>query len=152
MPDNTFMTNTNKAVIQSFFERLNARDFDGAAALMTSDCVHHTVGLGGGDKHGPDAWRAMARGLWVSFPDRTIKIHQIMGEGDRIAARLTWTGTQKGEFAHIPATGREVEVNGISVFHLKGGRIAVQWIEQDILALHQQLGAAPGHSDNWPKG
>jgi steroid delta-isomerase-like uncharacterized protein len=93
----------------------------------------------------------MASGLWVAFPDRVIQVHQIIGEGDRVAARLTWTGTQKGEFSHVPATGRAVEVNGISVFHLRAGLIAEQWIEQDILALLQQLGAAPGHSDNWPK-
>jgi len=141
----------NKTVIHSFFERLNARDFGGAARLMTADCVHHTVGLGGGDLHGREAWQAMASGLSVAFPDRVIRIHDLIGEGDRIAVRLTWTGTQKGEFSHIPATGRPVEVNGISVFRLQDGRIGEQWIEQDILALHQQLGAAPGHSDNWPK-
>ncbi len=141
----------NKAVIQSFFDRLNARDFDGAAALMTVNCIHHTVGLGGGDIFGPDAWRAMAMGLWVSFPDRAIKVFQIIGEGDRAAARLTWTGTQKAAFAGIPATGKPVEVNGMSVFAMQDGKIREQWIEQDILALYQQLGAAPGHSDNWPK-
>lgn len=140
----------NKAVIAAFFEKLNTRDFDGAAAMMTADCVHHTVGLGG-DRVGPDAWRDLVRTLWKAFPDRVLKVHHLIGEGDRVAARLTWSGTHKGEFAHIAPTGRTVEVNGISVFAMRAGRIAVQWIEQDILALHQQLGAAPGHSDNWPK-
>jgi steroid delta-isomerase-like uncharacterized protein len=141
----------DKEVIRSFFDRLNARDFDGAAGLMTPDCVHHTMGLGGGDKFGRDEWRGLVTSLWASFPDRAIEIHHIIGEGDRVAARLTWTGTQTGEFAGIAPTGRRVEVNGVSVFAMKDGKIAEQWIEQDILALHQQLGAAPGHSDNWPK-
>jgi predicted ester cyclase len=65
--------------------------------------------------------------------------------------RLTWTGTQSGAFAGIAPTHREVEVNGMSVFALREGKIAEHWIEQDILALHQQLGAAPGHTDNWPR-
>jgi hypothetical protein len=39
----------------------------------------------------------------------------------------------------------------MSVFALREGKIVEQWTEQDILALHQQLGAAPGHSDNWPR-
>jgi steroid delta-isomerase-like uncharacterized protein len=141
----------NKAVIQSFFDKLNARDFDGAAGLMTVDCVHHTVGLGGGDRVGREEWLGMAKGLWASFPDRAIKIHQIIGEGSRVAARLTWSGTQKGQFAQIAPTGRPVEVNGVSVFAMKDGKITEQWMEQDILAMYQQLGAAPGHSDNWPK-
>jgi steroid delta-isomerase-like uncharacterized protein len=141
----------NKEVIRSFFDRLNARDFDGAAGLMTPDCVHHTMGLGGGDKFGRDEWRGLVMSLWASFPDRAFEIHHIIGEGDRVAARLTWTGTQTGEFAAVAPTGRRVEVNGVSVFAMKDGKIAEQWIEQDILALHQQLGAAPGRSPNWPR-
>lgn len=141
----------NKGVIRSFIAKLNARDFPGAAAFMTLDCVHHTQGLGGGDVVGRDAWLALVRGLWVSFPDRSIEVHQIIGEGERVAARLTWTGIHKGEFSGIPPTGRPVEVNGISVFAMRDGTIVEHWIEQDILALHQQLGAAPGQTHNWPK-
>ncbi len=141
----------NKAIIQSFIDKINARDFDGAAGLMTANTVSHSMGLGGGDRLGADDWREMAKSLAVSFPDRVITVHQIIGEGDRVAARLTWTGTQTGEFATIAPTGRPVEVNGISIFAMRDGKITEQWIEQDILALYQQLGAAPGHSDNWPK-
>ena len=141
----------SKAVVRAFFDRLNAHDLDGAAGLMIADCVHHTTGLGDGDVRGRQGWRTMVQSLWKSFPDRRLEVHHIIGEGDRVAARLTWTGTHRGDYAGIAPTGRAVEVNGISVFHLKDGLIAVQWIEQDILALHQQLGAAPGHSDNWPK-
>ena len=141
----------NKAVVQSFIDKLNARDFPGAAELITLDCVHHTQGLGGGDLVGRDAWLNLVRGLWVAFPDRSIEVHQIIGEGERVAARLTWTGIHKGEFAGIAPTGRAVEVNGISVFAIREGKIAEQWIEQDILALQQQLGAAPGQTHNWPQ-
>jgi steroid delta-isomerase-like uncharacterized protein len=141
----------NKAVIQSFFDKLNARDFAGAQALMTEKCIHHTAGLGGGDKYGAKEWRGMVEMLWTAFPDRAITVHQIVGENDRAAARLTWTGTQKGEYSGIAPTGKSVEVNGMSIFLVQDGKIFEQWIEQDILALHQQLGAAPGHSANWPK-
>jgi steroid delta-isomerase-like uncharacterized protein len=140
----------NKAAIESFIARLNAYEFDAAAASLTEDCVHHTVGLGQGRRAGRAEWRSLMDSLRAAFPDRLIRVHEIIAAGERVAVRLTWTGTHLGEFAGITATGRAVEVNGISVFSMRDGRIAEQWIEQDILALHQQLGAAPGRSDNWP--
>jgi steroid delta-isomerase-like uncharacterized protein len=138
-------------MIEAFLERLSALDFAAAAELLSVDFVHHTQGLGNGDRVGREAWLDLMRSLWTSFPDRRLWIHQIVGEGERVAVRLTWTGTHMGVFAGIAPTRREVEVNGMSVFALREGKIVEQWTEQDILALHQQLGAAPGHSDNWPR-
>ncbi len=124
----------DKVAVERFIASLNARDFGAAADWMTEDCVH----------------RSLVESLWSAFPDRLIRVHELVAAGGRVAVRLTWTGTHRDDFAGIAATGRSVEVNGISVFLLRDGLIAEQWIEQDILALHQQLGAAPGRSDNWP--
>jgi steroid delta-isomerase-like uncharacterized protein len=143
---------SNSSIIESLVRALNARDFDAASRLMTQDCVHHAAGLGGGDIVGPAAWLAMVRALAAAFPDRLIRVREIVAEGERVAVRLTWTGTHRGPHQGVPATGRGVEVDGISVFAMSGGRIAEQWIEQDMLALLQQLGAAPGQSENWPPG
>jgi len=140
-----------RAVIEEFLQRLGALDFAAAAELLSVDCVHHTQGLGNGDRRGREAWLDLVRSLWTSFPDRRLWIHQIVSEGERVAVRLTWTGTHLGVFAGIAPTRREVEVNGMIVFALREGKIVEQWMEQDILALHQQLGAAPGHSGNWPR-
>lgn len=140
----------NQAVIRSFVERINARDFDAAATLLTDGCVHHATGVGNGDLAGGQAWRRWMQSLSDAFPDRHLCIHALIAEGERVALRLTWTGTHLGDYGGIAPTGRRVEVNGISVFSMQDGRIAEQWIEQDILALHQQMGAAPGHSASWP--
>ena len=144
------VTPDNQVLIESFISRVNARDFDAAAALLTEDCVHHTVGLGAGDLVGADAWLSLMNSLSQAFPDRCIQLHELITEGDRVALRLTWTGTHLGDYISIAPSGRRVEVNGISVYSIRDGRIAEQWIEQDILALHQQLDAAPGTSENWP--
>jgi steroid delta-isomerase-like uncharacterized protein len=140
----------NEAVIHALVARINAREFDVAAESLTEDCVHHTAGLGAGLIVGREAWCGWVKSLCSAFPDRSIRVHECIAEGDRVALRLTWTGTHFGKYAGIAPTGRAVEVNGISVFSLRDGHIAEQWIEQDVLSLHQQLGAAPGRSKNWP--
>jgi predicted ester cyclase len=43
----------------------------------------------------------------------------------------------------MPATGREVMIQGVDIFRLIGDKIAEQWVVMDVLGLMQQLGAIP---------
>ena len=140
----------SRTVVASFFERLNAGDLGGAEALMADDSIHHMWGIGAGDQIGRANWRRVEDSFRESFPDRSFKLHQVVTEGDRVAVRLTWTGTNRGEYAGIAPTGKPVEVNGMSVFRLLDGEIMEEWVEQDILGLYKQIGAIPGPWSNWP--
>jgi len=51
--------------------------------------------------------------------------------------------THRGAFAGVPPTGREVELSGIEIVRLAGGRIVEHWDEIDALGLLRQLGAGP---------
>src|SRR5262249_47230912 len=46
--------------------------------------------------------------LRASFPDIRATIEHVFASGDWVAARLTWTGTDTGEFMGKPATGKTV--------------------------------------------
>ena len=46
-------------------------------------------------------------------------------------------------FMGIPATGRQVAYNGLSVGRLEDGKVVEEWTVMDMLALMQQIGAAP---------
>ena len=135
----------NKSLAQAYFDKFGAGDLDSAAALMTADCAHHLPGLGG-DHAGPTSWRRSAEALRAAFPDLKFRVHRIIAEGDRAAARVTWTGTHRGAFAGAAATGKPVEVNGTSIFRIKDQHIAEHWAEQDIMSLHQQIGLIAGRS------
>jgi predicted ester cyclase len=43
----------------------------------------------------------------------------------------------------VPATGREVEFTGISVYRIEGDRIAESWTVEEELGLMRQIGAVP---------
>jgi predicted ester cyclase len=68
-------------------------------------------------------------------------VEDLLVEGNRVATLFTSTGTHRGAFLGIPATGRRVRIGEASVFHLEGGRIAEQWAYSDVGALEQQLSA-----------
>jgi predicted ester cyclase len=62
---------------------------------------------------------------------------------DKVAARIRFRGTHRGEFMGIPATGREVTFASMEMNRVVGGKVAEHWVLIDMLGLLQQLGAAP---------
>ena len=52
----------------------------------------------------------------------------------------TITGTHKGEFQGIAATGRTIKITGIAIHRIADGKIVEIWANWDALSLMQQLG------------
>jgi len=57
-----------------------------------------------------------------------------------VAIRFTLAGTHQGVFMEIPATGRDLEMEGCAIFHFGDGQIIERWHEADLLGLFGQLG------------
>ena len=98
------MTNPNRQVALSFYDHLNHRNLD-AIESLTSDAY---VGHGFGDE-GPASLRRDLEGLLGAFSDLRVDIQQSIADGDRVAVRMTMTGTHTGDFAGIPASGNTIE-------------------------------------------
>ena len=84
----------------------------------------------------------------VSFPDLHWVVDEMIGEADKVCTRFTWTGTQRGAFLGVPATGRHVTVKGVVIDCLSAGKMADSRILMDTLGMMQQLGVVPdaGHT------
>jgi predicted ester cyclase len=79
----------------------------------------------------------------AGFPDIRVTIEDQLGEGDQVVTRMTFYGTQRGEFQGLPPTGKSVTFTGINIARIEGGKIAELWSEFDALGVLQQLGAIP---------
>ncbi|MCC9075549.1 ester cyclase [Litorilinea aerophila] len=84
------------------------------------------------------------RAFFAAFPDVHFETLDTVAEGDRIAMRYRVTGTHAGEFQGIPATGRAIDVQGITILHFRNGKVAERWQQLDLMSLLQQLGVVPG--------
>jgi predicted ester cyclase len=62
-------------------------------------------------------------------------------EDELVAAHLTGRGTHQGLFQGVPATGRGWQADCIAVYRVHDGRITEGWVQWDLLALMEQLGA-----------
>lgn len=61
-------------------------------------------------------------------------------EGRRAATTYRVLGTHTGEYQGLPATGRKVDVGGLSMFEVEDGRVRRMWSAIDSLAMASQLG------------
>src|SRR5262249_2799892 len=133
-------TDTAQALVQQFFDDvLNMHDVAASSGILAYNHTAHFAGMPPLDLAG---LQDVARGYFSAFPDFHLVPQEIIANHDRVAVRWTWTGTHRGEFMGIPATGRDVEGAGMGIYHVADGRIAEQWITEDMNLLVQQLGQA----------
>ena len=78
------------------------------------------------------------------FPDMNVTVEDVIAEGDKVVTRVTLRGTHEGETEEFgPPTGRQVEVKGITISRIEGGKIVEEWNSYDNLGVMQQLGLVP---------
>lgn len=136
------MSASNKAVIQAFIEEiLNQQQLDRTNDLVKQDFAE--LDPLPGQAQGREGLKAILQVLWSAFPDMHWNVLEMVGEDDKVVTRFTWTGTHRGTFLGISATGRSVEVKGVVIDRLEDGKMADSRILMDIMGLMQQLGVIP---------
>lgn len=80
-----------------------------------------------------------------AFPDFHNTIEEMIAEGDRVAARLTYRATHRAELFGIAPTGREVTYAGAAIFRVRSGKILSGRVLGNTASLMRQLRAAPTH-------
>ena len=81
--------------------------------------------------------------LKKAFPDLRYTIDDVVDGGDKIVHRLTASGTMKGDFAGMPATGKRATWTEIHIGRVANGRLVEHWGLVDQLSMLVQLGIVP---------
>jgi steroid delta-isomerase-like uncharacterized protein len=128
--------------IRRLYDLINAGDIDGFGRQVADDFVEHA------EVPGIPPTKAGVvqyfRILIAAFPDLRMDVEDVIASGDKAVARVRVTGTHKGEFLGMPATGKSAAVNLIDITRFGDDRLAREhWGVSDQLALLQQLGAIP---------
>jgi steroid delta-isomerase-like uncharacterized protein len=135
------MQNYGTIVRRFIEETINQGQIDSAAQFVWEDVVEQVPFPGQGP--GLEGLKDVLRGMRAAFPDLYFSVEEQIAEGDKVLTRFEWTGTQRGEFLGVPATGRSVKVWGMVIDRLQGGRIKDTRIIMDMLGLMTQLGVFP---------
>jgi predicted ester cyclase len=77
----------------------------------------------------------------MAFPDLHGTVEDLIAEGDRVAARMTWQGTHRGTFVGMEATGRRVSFEAFHHVRFSEEGAAEWWGTADVFGALQQMGA-----------
>jgi len=96
-----------------------------------------------GEFRGPAGFKQLVERYITAFPNASMRITEIVAEGEMIATHWTATGTHTGELMGIAPTGRDVTVEGVQFDRIREGKIVESHGLFDALGLLQQIGAVP---------
>ncbi|HXH23468.1 MAG TPA: ester cyclase [Dehalococcoidia bacterium] len=138
------MSDANKKVVLAIEEAWNANRLDQLDAYFAPDFVQHSgppAQLGSGLAAAKVAHQMSLQ----AFPDRKTSVEDIVAGDDQVAVRVRMTGTNKGgvPWLGVPANDRPVDVQWVSIYKLRDGKVVEHRAVMDVLGMMQQLGAIP---------
>ncbi len=135
-----FMSEENKDLARYSWEVVSQRNPDLLEEVYADDVVWHEPEQ---DVQGLEEAKQFFSKYLTAFPDFNATVEDAIAEGDKAVTRWTIRGTHQGEVEEFgPPTGRQVEIKGITIHRIEGGKIAEEWERYDNLGVMQQLGLA----------
>jgi steroid delta-isomerase-like uncharacterized protein len=139
MKETTMSVAENKELLRRAAQAFNQIDDRSGWYNFHAESVQaHGLGPAALDKAG---MKGFYTALWGGFPDLTIDIEELVGEGDKVVWRVIASGTHTGTFQGVPATGKAVKFGAHYTFRCEHGKIVERWSTIDRLAILTQLGA-----------
>ena len=130
----------NKALVRRLVEVWNNRNWGVLDELMAPDCVDHYSLPGEAQKTGREGYKEAQINVTNAFPDLHFTIEDMIAEGNKVAVRLTFSGTHRDEFLGIKPTSKRMTVVEISIWRIVNGKFVEEWGFSDRLGALQQLG------------
>jgi steroid delta-isomerase-like uncharacterized protein len=134
-------TEENKDLARRSWEIANQHNPDLIEEFYAPDLVWHEPDQ---ELRGYEQAKQFTSTLFTAFPDLNISVEDVIGEGQKVVSRYTVRGTHQGETEEFgPPTGRQFELQGITIHRIEEGKIVEEWERYDNLSVLQQLGLVP---------
>lgn len=128
----------NKRVVREFAEAINARDWGRLDRLVAPEFVRHSHAAP--PVRSREELKQYLRDEFAIFPDGLETIDDILAEGDKVAVRHGFRGTQHGRMGPYPPSGKLMTADYMAIYRVAGGLIVEAWAEWDNLSGLVQLG------------
>jgi steroid delta-isomerase-like uncharacterized protein len=128
-----YETTWDKVINEAKLDEINETHFDRNITLVTSP--ENIVGI--------EAFRNYYKNYITGFSNVKFTIVDVFGQGDKIVKHWNFKGKHTGDFFGIPATGKNVDVDGVTLVKMKEGKIAQEQDFMDNLEFMQQIGLIP---------
>src|SRR5918996_4876279 len=111
----------NKELVRRLYEvAFNEDDLDLVDELVAPDIVTHDPIILDAPT-GPDSIRGGIEMIRKAFPDFQVEIVDLVAEDDRVAAFLTMSGTNEGDYRRGGATGKRGTMRAFFIWRVEDG-------------------------------
>lgn len=138
------MSEANKKVVRRLIEEvISGGNLDALDEIAVENHVDHDPGRPPDIPQGREGQKALVAGYRAAFSDMKMTVEDQIAEGDKVVTRWIARGTNDGDLMGISATQKKVEVSGIFIDKIEGGKIVESWSNWDQLGMLTQLGVVP---------
>jgi steroid delta-isomerase-like uncharacterized protein len=134
---------TPREMAERFAATLTAHDIDGFAALFAEDYQNHQTSAAAPPPPAGLTNKQATVGYFAArlaaLPDLAVTADPIVASQDRVAANFTYTGTHRGTYFGVPASGRRISFTSCDILFVGGGLFTAHWGAADIAGLLAQL-------------
>ncbi|HTR70589.1 MAG TPA: ester cyclase [Mycobacteriales bacterium] len=78
-----------------------------------------------------------------AFSDFQHEVVAQYADGDTVITRILARGRHTGDFMGVPATNKDVSMEGIAIHRVADGKVVEHWAQVDAINLLMQIGALP---------
>jgi predicted SnoaL-like aldol condensation-catalyzing enzyme len=136
------MAEDNKSIIRRLYrEALDAGDLDSVDRFYAEDAEVHIPGVPE-DPFGPGPIRQLFATVRRAFPGVKSVIEDLIAEGDRVVARVSFR-VPSGEGQAVPPQTRLAMWQRVDVFRLFDGRVVEHWADRDDVSTLLAFGILP---------
>jgi steroid delta-isomerase-like uncharacterized protein len=129
----------NKSIVRRYVEEiLNQGNLALIDELFSADSIIHGPYVP--ELRGREARKQYLASLRKAFPDLHYILAELSAEGDRVVMRWSFSGTHRGEWLGVAATGKKVSISGTTTLRIADGMITEEFVQADVLSLVQQIG------------
>ena len=136
---------TYRELLDRYVARYNAGDLDGVIDLYAEDAVQN---MPDGSFEGLSAIRERLAQELAGFTDVNHTVRSFVEQGDLFCDEWTFAGTHTHPFLlpdgrELPPTGKRVEIRGMELVQVRDGKVVVNTLYYNNLAVATQLGVVP---------
>lgn len=132
------MSEQNVAATRRLYDAINAGNIGILEEVLADDVIEHE------EIPGVPPTKAgvieFFRATVDAFPDFKMDIRDIAAAGDKVWVLLTMSGTQRGEYLGVPASGKTMSVPLVDILRFRNGKVIEHWGVQDSGKMLEQLG------------
>jgi steroid delta-isomerase-like uncharacterized protein len=131
----------NKAAERRVIEELNKGNLAIIDELFAADYVYR--GSAGMEAKGAEGFKQLMTTALSAITDFHMATEEMVAEGEKVVTRTTVSGTHKGDFVGIAATGKRFSFSAILIVRFVDGKEVNAFGVADMFGMLQQLGAVP---------